>query len=91
MLRFAVLAEALAVVGGRDHQRVPGLRVDRGVEVRLRIFKYSKREAKRELDSLTDYWLGKREPKPATTPGKCEICLYNAAGLCSVALSPYRR
>jgi len=68
----------------------PGIRVDRGVEVRLRVFKYSKREAKRELDSLTDYWLGKREPKPATTPRKCEICLYNAAGLCSVALTPYR-
>ena len=29
VLHLAMLAQALAVVGGRDHQRVPGLRVDR--------------------------------------------------------------
>lgn len=66
-----------------------GIRVTRGVEVKLRAIKYNRREALRHLEVFGGYWLGNRQPRPTTTKRKCEICLYNAAGLCSVASAPY--
>jgi hypothetical protein len=68
----------------------PGIRVTPGVEVKLRAIKYNPREALRHLKVFADYWLGNRQPKPTMTNRKCEICLYNAAGLCPVARVPYR-
>jgi hypothetical protein len=66
-----------------------GIRIGRGVEVKLRAIKYNRREALRHLEVFGEYWLGNRQPKPTMTKRKCEICLYNAAGLCSVARVRY--
>ncbi|HXG67814.1 MAG TPA: PD-(D/E)XK nuclease family protein [Blastocatellia bacterium] len=67
----------------------PGIRIRRGVEVKLRVIRYSRQEASRYLRLFADYWLGRRGPKPTTTKRKCQICLYNAAGLCATANAPY--
>jgi hypothetical protein len=66
-----------------------GIRVTREVEVKLRAIKYNRREAVRHLEVFGGYWLGKRQPRPTMTKRKCEVCLYNAAGLCPVARVPY--
>lgn len=67
----------------------PGVKIRRGVEVKLRVIKYDRQEALKHLRVYADYWLGRRGPGPTTTRRKCQICLYNAAGLCAVARAPY--
>jgi hypothetical protein len=69
----------------------PGIKIRRGVEIKLRAIKYDRQEALRHLQLFAGYWLGRREPSPAATRRKCQICLYNAAGLCKVARAPYLR
>lgn len=68
----------------------PGLRLAGGVAVRLRAFRYTKREALKYLASFSEYWLGQRAPEPTTNANKCRCCLYNAARLCPVPQAPYR-
>jgi hypothetical protein len=67
----------------------PGIRIRRGVEVKLKMIKYNRQEALRHLKLFGDYWLGRRKPSPTTTKRKCQICLYNAAGLCAATNVPY--
>jgi hypothetical protein len=67
----------------------PGIKIRKGVEIKLRVIKYDRREALKYLRIYADYWLGRREPDPTTTRRKCQVCLYNAAGLCTVARGPY--
>lgn len=58
--------------------------IQKKINVKLRIFKYDRERAKRELDFSLDYWLGKRRAMPTKNYRKCERCLYNASNLCSV-------
>jgi hypothetical protein len=68
-----------------------GFNVNRSPKVKLRIFRYDREKAKRELDFFIPYWLGKRDAIPTTNPEKCKVCLYNAYALCPVAKAAYRR
>ena len=60
-----------------------------GFWVRLRIFRYERRVARRELEFFAQYWAGEREAIPSHRPRKCGVCLYNASGACKVPASPY--
>lgn len=57
--------------------------------VRLRVFRYDRRVAKRELDFFTSYWKGKREALPTSNFRKCRLCLYNGIGTCKKAVVPF--
>lgn len=63
--------------------------VAKGVSIWLRVFRYERAAAERELQFFSDFWLGHRPAKPTSKPGKCAVCLYNACALCPVALTPY--
>jgi hypothetical protein len=65
------------------------VRVSDGVTVWLRVFRYERSVAERELQFFSDFWLGRRPAKPTSKPGKCTVCLYNACSLCPDALVPY--
>lgn len=64
-------------------------KVSSGVNVGLRVFKYSQQRAESELAFFARYWLGERDAMPTKKPNKCAVCLYNRQGLCSVAQAPY--
>lgn len=57
--------------------------------VRLRIFRYERRVATREIDFFTPYWTGSRPAIPSTSFRKCASCLYNSLGRCRYAASDY--
>jgi hypothetical protein len=60
-----------------------------GATIWLRVFRYERAVAERELQFFIDFWLGRRPAKPTSKPGKCAVCLYNACSLCPAALTPY--
>ncbi len=57
--------------------------------VRLRIFRYDRRHATRELKFFAPYWQGKRAAIPTSNLRKCRVCLYNELGTCKQALVPF--
>lgn len=65
------------------------LKFDRKVGIKMGAFRYDTNKTREDLDFLTDYWLGKRTPKPTKKRVKCSKCLYNAVKRCSVALVPF--
>jgi hypothetical protein len=67
----------------------PNVWIHRHLNIRLRVLKYDRQRAKRELQFFSEFWLGRRPAKPAAKPSKCKVCLYNACSLCPAALVPY--
>lgn len=65
------------------------MKFDRKVGIKVGAFRYNINKTIEDLNFLTDYWLGKRNPKPTKKRGKCSECLYNAVKRCSVALVPF--
>lgn len=57
--------------------------------VRLRIFRYDRRHATRELKFFVPYWRGERTAIPTSNLRKCRVCLYNGLGTCKQALAPF--
>ncbi len=60
-----------------------------GASVNLRVFRYVRANAERELEFFEQFWSGSRPPMPTTKPAKCAQCLYNAFELCSTPAGPY--
>ena len=65
------------------------IQLRRGIEAKLRVFKYKPQKAREELDFWTQFWLGERPAKPTKKPQKCASCLYNAVKRCPDALVPF--
>ena len=66
-----------------------GLTVHRDIRVNLRVFKYDREKAERELEFFTRYWRGEREAIPTTMARKCALCLYNLLEFCPVPRVSY--
>jgi len=60
-----------------------------GFWVRLRIFRYDRREATRELRFFAPYWKGERAAIPSSNARKCQVCLYNSIASCTKAVVPF--
>lgn len=73
----------------RENWYVKRLALAEGVWVRLRIFRYDRRAAKRELAFFAPYWRGERVAIPTSKPRKCRVCLYNSTGACKEAIVPF--
>jgi hypothetical protein len=58
--------------------------VSRGVQVKLRVFRYDQKRAESELEFFTAYWLGGRDAIRTTMESKCAVCQYNQLKLCPV-------
>lgn len=91
-LAVTVHHHARAVVDGepeRENWYVKKLALSDGFWVRLRIFRYDRRKAKRELAFFAQYWRGERAAIPSKNLRKCRVCLYNSTGACKKALVPF--
>lgn len=73
----------------RKNWYVKKLPLSEGFWVRLRIFRYDRRVAKRELGFFAPYWKGERAAIPTSNLRKCRVCLYNSTGSCKEALAPF--
>jgi hypothetical protein len=91
-LAVTVHQHARAVVDDEPERKnwyVKKLPLGRGFWVRLRIFRYDRRVAKRELAFFAPYWRGERAAVPTSNFRKCRVCLYNGAGACKEAIVPF--
>ena len=91
-LAVAVHQHARVVVDGEPERKnwyVKKLPLGDGFWVRLRIFRYDRRVAKRELQFFTLYWRGERAAIPTSKFRKCRACLYNGTGACKEAVVPF--
>lgn len=61
----------------------------RGIQVKLRVFRYDQQNAERELNFFTAYWLGSRDAIRTTMESKCAVCQYNQLKLCPVPQVEY--
>lgn len=91
-LAVTVHQHARAVVDDEPERKnwyVKKLPLGKGFWVRLRIFRYDRRAAKRELEFFAPYWRGERAAIPSSNFRKCRVCLYNGTGDCKVAVGSF--
>lgn len=81
--------ELITAAPSRQEWYQSNVRIHQDLSIRLRVFKYDRQRAERELQFFSKFWLGRRPAKPTTKPSKCRACLYNACSLCPAALVPY--
>lgn len=82
-LAVTVHQYARAVVDDEPERKnwyVKKLQLGKGFWVRLRIFRYDRRVAKRELEFFAPYWRGERIAIPTSNSRKCRVCLYSGFG-----------
>jgi len=53
--------------------------------VTLQAFPFRSADVREHLGWAFDFWKSRRGPEAATTPAKCKVCPYNAAGVCGSA------